>query len=122
MALNVYGIPTCGTVRKARSWLRDHDLDHELIDLRATPPTRAQIDTWVDTFGAKALRNTSGGAYRALGPEKKTWTDAQWAAAFVDDPMLIKRPVIVRDGVPLQVGFRGTEQELMARLAPGSTE
>jgi arsenate reductase len=106
MALTVYGIPTCGTVRKARSWLDANGHAHTFVDLRQSPPARAQVDGWVARFGASALRNTSGGSYRALGPEKDGWSPEQWAAAFAADPMLIKRPVIERDGAPLQVGFR----------------
>lgn len=103
--LRVYGIPSCGTVKKARAWLDDHAKAHTFVDFRATPPTRAQVDAWVAAFGAKALRNTSGGSYRALGPEKDGWDDARWAEAFAADPMLIKRPVVERDGAPVVVGW-----------------
>ncbi|MFM2160750.1 MAG: hypothetical protein RLZZ383_262 [Pseudomonadota bacterium] len=102
---DLYGIPTCGTVKKAVAWFTAEGLDHRFHDLRATPPTRDDVAAWVDAFGARALRNTSGGSFRALGPEKDDWDDTRWAAAFLADPMLIKRPVIVRDGVPLQVVF-----------------
>lgn len=114
--LTVYGIPTCGTVRKARAWLDGHDTAYDWVDLRESPPDRATIDRWIAAFGTKALRNTSGGAYRALGPEKKDWTDERWAEAFASDPMLIKRPVIERDGAPVLVGFRAPESELEQRL------
>ena len=116
MSLTVYGIPTCGTVRKARTWLDDNRVAYQFVDLREHPPDADTLKRWVEVFGAKALRNTSGGAYRALGPEKATWTDAQWVRAFADEPMLIKRPVIIRDGVPVQVGFRGSDDDLRARL------
>lgn len=117
--LTVYGIPTCGTVKKARRWLDAHGAEHTWVDFRSTPPSRDRVARWVATFGAAAMRNTSGGAYRALGPEKEGWDDAMWTDAFASDPMLIKRPVIERDGVPAQVGFRGTEEELLARLREG---
>ena len=107
----VYGIPTCGTVKKARAWLDQEGLAHRFVDLRATPPGRAQIETWIATFGAAAMRNTSGGSYRALGPEKDGWDDAAWAAAFAADPMLLKRPIVERDGRPVAVGW-----------APGAAE
>lgn len=111
MALTVYGIPTCGTVKKARAWLDQHDFTHTFVDLRQQTPTRATVASWVAAFGAKALRNTSGGAYRSLGPEKDTWSDEAWVDAFTADPMLIKRPVITRANPPhadrpLLVGFR----------------
>jgi arsenate reductase len=105
--LTVYGIPTCATVQKARSWLHEHGIAHTFVDYRQTPPSPERVAHWVRALGASALRNTSGGSYRALGPEKDGWDDAAWIAAFSSDPMLIKRPVIERDGVPVQVGFRG---------------
>lgn len=113
--MNVYGIPTCGTVKKARKWLDDRGIAHTFVDLRATPPNASQVRAWVATFGARAMRNTSGGAYRALGPEKDTWDDEAWIRAFVADPMLIKRPVIERDG-PVLVGFAASDEELTRRL------
>ncbi|MCB9741826.1 MAG: Spx/MgsR family RNA polymerase-binding regulatory protein [Alphaproteobacteria bacterium] len=111
MSLTVYGIPSCGTVKKAWRWLDDHGLAHERVNLRETPPDAAQVQRWVEALGAKALRNTSGGAYRALGPEKQDWSDARWAEAFAQDPMLIKRPVIERDGEPVSVGFKESRFE-----------
>ena len=116
MALRVYGIPSCGTVKKALAWLGAARLPHDFVDFRVAPPSRAQVDRWVAAFGARALRNTSGGAYRALGPEKDTWTDAEWADAFSRDPMLIKRPVVERDGAPALVGWTLPDDALRARL------
>ncbi len=101
----LYGIPTCGTVKKALAWFAEQGLPHRFHDLRSTPPTPAQLQTWVAALGARAMRNTSGGSFRALGPEKDAWDDAAWTQAFLADPMLIRRPVILRDGAPLQVGF-----------------
>lgn len=112
MALAVYGIKTCDTVRKARRWLTERGLEHTFADLRATPPERDRVAGWIEALGARALRNTSGRSYRALPPERDSWTDAQWAEAMAADPMLIKRPVIERDGTAVLVGFRGSDEEL----------
>ena len=104
--ITLYGIEACGTVKKARAWLEERDVDVRFVDFRENPVNTAQVQRWVEALGAKALRNTSGKSYRALGDEKKTWSDDQWVTAFSADPMLIKRPVIERDGRPIQVGFR----------------
>jgi arsenate reductase len=116
MTLTVYGIPSCGTVKKARAWLQARGVAFEDVDLRATPPTEAKVARWAAVFGATALRNTSGGSYRALGPEKDGWTEAQWVKAMASDPMLIKRPVIERAGEPVLVGFRGSDEQLSEAL------
>ncbi len=57
------------------------------------------------------MRNTSGQSYRALGEEKQTWTDKQWIDAFSSDAMLIKRPLFVKDGTAIAVGFKETALE-----------
>jgi arsenate reductase len=60
------------------------------------------------------MRNTSGGSYRALGEEKQTWNDKQWAAAFIKDPMLLKRPLIEFNTEAIATGFKGTDTELQS--------
>jgi arsenate reductase (glutaredoxin) len=114
MEITVYGIPTCGTVKKARAWLKAQGVETTWIDLREAPPSEAQIAEWIAAFGFKPMRNTSGGAYRALGDEKKTWGDKEWQSAFAADAMLLKRPIVLIDGAPALVGFK--EPDYVERL------
>jgi arsenate reductase len=107
--LTIYGIKTCDSCRKARKWLDAQGHDHNWVDLRQTPPDAARIAAWVGALGAKKLKNTSGGSYRALPADKKTWTDLRWIEAFAADPMLLKRPVLERDGQALTTGFKAWE-------------
>lgn len=113
MAITLYGIPSCGTVKKARALLDARGVAYTWVDLRATPPEPERVARWVAAFGAPAMRNTSGGSYRALGAEKDGWSTAEWTAAFQRDAMLLKRPVIERDGAPYSVGFK---EDLLAKL------
>jgi arsenate reductase len=75
------------------------------------------IADWVAALGSKPMRNTSGQAYRAIGEEKKTWTDDQWVDAFAENAMLLKRPLFVKDGKAVLVGFRAKEEVLQETLA-----
>ena len=117
MALQVYGIPNCGTCKKALKWLDDNSIDYEFINTKEQPPNREQITDWVSTLTARPMRNTSGMSYRALGEEKKTWSDDQWIDAFAEDAMLLKRPLFVKDDKAVLVGFRAKEAELQEKLA-----
>lgn len=105
--LTVYGIKTCDSCRKALKWLKEQDREHTFVDLRKTPPAADKVAGWVDTLGSKKLRNTSGGSYRALPADKKDWSEDRWKQEFANDPMLLKRPVLEKDGVALTTGFRG---------------
>lgn len=97
--------------------MQSHGVAYEFINTREQPPTRDLIQQWVARLGAKPMRNTSGQAYRALGEEKQNWTDAQWVEAFAGDAMLLKRPLFVKDGEAVLVGFRAGEEELRQLLS-----
>lgn len=114
MSLQVYGIPNCGTCKKALTWLTNHAIAYEFINTKDHPPTQQQIQAWVTSLGAKPMRNTSGQSYRNLGPEKESWTDQQWVEAFAQDAMLLKRPLFTKDGTAVMVGFR--EPEMRQKL------
>lgn len=109
MAIQVYGIPNCGTCKKAFTWLDNHEVAYEFINTKEHPPSRETIQEWVEALGSKPMRNTSGQSYRALGDEKQTWDDAAWVKAFAADPMLLKRPLFVKDGKAVLVGFRAVD-------------
>ncbi|MHC5598957.1 MAG: Spx/MgsR family RNA polymerase-binding regulatory protein [Nostoc sp.] len=106
MSIQVYGIPNCGTCKKALTWLQHNNIDYQFINTKETPPTREQIQNWVKSLGFTPMRNISGQSYRILGDDLKTWTDEQWIEAFANDAMLLKRPLFVKDGTAVLVGFR----------------
>ena len=117
MSIQVYGIPNCGTCKKAFQWLEDNGVDYEFINTKENLPTRKTIQSWVEALGSRPMRNTSGQSYRALGEEKQTWTDEQWVEAFAKDAMLLKRPLFVKDGTAVLVGFREKEEVIKQKLA-----
>ncbi len=116
MSIQVYGIPNCGTCKKAFAWLEANGVEYEFINTKENPPTREMLADWVATLGNKPMRNTSGQSYRALGDEKKTWPDEQWVDAFANDAMLLKRPLFIKDNVAVLVGFRAKEDVIRETL------
>ena len=116
MAIKVYGIPNCGTCKKALTWMDNNGVDYEFINTKEATPTQEMIQAWVAALGSKPMRNTSGKSYRAIGEEKKTWSDEQWVKAFAADAMLLKRPLFVKDDTAVLVGFRASEEVLKETL------
>ena len=116
MTIQVFGIPNCGTCKKALKWLEDNNISYEFINTKEHPPSPEMIASWVKALGAKPMRNTSGKSYRALGEERATWNDGRWIEAFSNDVMLLKRPLFVKDGKAVLVGFRGSEADIKAKL------
>lgn len=116
MTIQVFGIPNCGTCKKAFKWLEENNLPYEFINTRENPPSKNEIELWVNSLGAKPMRNTSGKSYRALGEERNIWSDERWIEEFSKDMMLLKRPLFVKDGEAVLVGFRGSDADIKAKL------
>ena len=116
MSIQVYGIPNCGTCKKAFKWLEDSRVTYEFINTKENRPTREMIENWVNSLGFQPMRNTSGQSYRALGEVRNNWTNKEWIEAFAEDAMLLKRPLFVKDGTAVLVGFRDTADAMREKL------
>lgn len=97
----------CDTCRKARKWLDAESISYTVRPIVADAPTVAELREWIAAAGVPLRRwlNTSGQSYRAMGKAKvDAASDEQLIAWLAADGKLVRRPVLVRDGVVL-VGF-----------------
>lgn len=117
MMIKVYGIPNCGTCKKAIAWLQDNNLEYEFINTKDYPLDQKMMTSWVKALGSKAMRNTSGKSYRALGEARNTFSDREWIDLFAQDAMLLKRPLFTKDNQAVLVGFKASPAELKEKLS-----
>lgn len=115
--VTVYHYPACSTCKKALKWLEAHGVAHERVHIVDAPLGVAQLRQVLRTSGlpVSKLFNTSGESYRAGGFKSRLagMSEEEALAALAGDGKLVKRPVVVGEGVAL-VGFR--EEEWAARL------
>lgn len=105
MALTLYGISNCDTVKKARRWLDEHGVAHAFHDYRKDGLDAAQLQGWIETLGWEKLLNKSGTTFRKLPDAQKDNLDAASAKTLMlDQPAMIRRPLVDADGA-LSVGF-----------------
>ena len=95
--IQVYGIKTCDSVRKAIKYLKVNDLPYEFIDFRQTPVEAKSIASWLEVTDIKTLFNTRGTTYRTLGLKALDLSDDEKQEWLAKENMLIKRPVITLD-------------------------
>ncbi len=98
----LYGIPNCDTVKKARTWLQEQQVEFVFHDV---------------------LINRKGTTWRALSDEQKasaTDTDAA-IALMLASPSIIKRPVLQQSGAvsaavqKVDVGFSTQQYEQLLK-------
>lgn len=108
--IRLYGIPNCDTVKKARVWLTENQIEYEFVDFKKQPPSAALIESWLAQIPLDKLLNKRGTTWRKLDPQVQTAaSDAEGAIrVMAENPSLIKRPVLDRDGC-FAVGFSDTQ-------------
>lgn len=102
----IYGIANCDTVKKARAWLAANGLAYEFVDFKKQPPSVGLIESWLTQIPLDTLLNKRGTAWRKLTPKQQAEAaDLQGAVKLmVEQPSIIKRPVLDKDG-GFHVGF-----------------
>lgn len=106
MAVVLYGIPNCDTVKKARLWLDANAIQYAFHDFKKAGVSADLLNAWLATTRWDVLVNRKGTTWRGLSDARKaSVTDAQSAAAvMLESPSLIKRPVLSVGG-QIHVGF-----------------
>ncbi|MBK1622934.1 ArsC family reductase [Afifella marina] len=111
MLTTIYGIKNCTTMKKARAWLDEHQVDYAFHDYKTAGIDETRLRGWADAAGWEKLLNRAGTTFRKLPDEKKADLDRDKAIALMlEQPSMIKRPVLeASDG--LLVGFKPEEYE-----------
>jgi len=107
MSVTIYGIKTCDTVKKARTWLETHGKAYAFHDYRVEGIDRAHLDAWADKVGWEVLLNKTSTTFRALSEGDKQGIDrAKAIDLMLAEPTMIKRPVLDLGNGKLLVGFK----------------
>ncbi|NWF36112.1 ArsC family reductase [Mariprofundus sp. KV] len=102
---DLYGIPNCDTMKKARSWLDAHAVKYTFHDYKKEGVSRDLLSQWADRVGWELLLNRRGLTWRKLTDKQKEGVDRERAIALMCEyPSMIKRPVLVK-GDGIEVGF-----------------
>lgn len=95
--IELYGIPNCATVKKARAWLQERKYDYVFHDFKQSPPTPEWLANCLQQIALDKFLNKRSTTWRDLSPQQ------QQQAATVEGaiilmcayPSMIKRPVLV---------------------------
>ncbi|MDI1309969.1 MAG: ArsC family reductase [Methylotenera sp.] len=105
--MQLFGIPNCNTVKKARDWLTEHHIAYEFHDFKKNGVTQSLLEAWLNQQPWEKLVNRAGMTWRNLtDAEKAAIIDAPSAIKLMlEKSSVIKRPVLVKDGKIICLGF-----------------
>lgn len=104
--------PPCSTCQKAKQWLDQHGIIYQDRHIKDHNPSYEELKSWYQrgNIPLKKFFNTSGLIYKALDLKDKlpTMSEEEQLRLLSTDGMLVKRPLIITDGLIL-VGFKEPE-------------
>ncbi|MCE9634052.1 MAG: ArsC family reductase [Methylophilales bacterium] len=105
--LTLYGIPNCNTVKKARLWLQTRGVIFAFHDFKKDGVTGELLSEWLQQTSWDKLVNRAGMTWRGLSDEGKAevFDNSSATKLMLEKPSVIKRPVLVKDGTILHLGF-----------------
>lgn len=106
MAITIYGIKNCDTMKKARTWLDQRGVDYAFHDYKLSGIDRAHLEAWIDRAGWEIVLNRAGTTFKKLDEADRQNIDREKAIELMlAQPSMIKRPVLEADG-KLLIGFK----------------
>ena len=107
--MKIYGIKTCGSVKKAVKFLKEKGIGFEFRDLKKEPVGCDKIEEWLKKTDINTLFNKRGTKYRQLKLKELNLDEKGMKEWLCRENLLIKRPVIELDDGSLIVGFNEDE-------------
>ncbi|MCK5830653.1 MAG: ArsC family reductase [Methylococcales bacterium] len=101
----LYGISNCSTVKKAKDWLEDNNIDYQFHDYRKQGVTLDLLNSFEAKVGWEIILNRRSTSWRKLSDEQRDTVSKQTALQYMQEsPTLIKRPILDM-GKKLIVGY-----------------
>lgn len=106
MSVTLYGIKACDTMKKARTWLDEHQHSYHFHDYKSQGISRDKLEAWCSEHGWQTVLNRAGTTFRKLDDAQKADLDqAKAIELMLAQPSMIKRPVLEL-GTRTLVGFK----------------
>ncbi|MEI8645822.1 ArsC family reductase [Pseudoalteromonas sp. Hal040] len=107
----MYGISNCDTIKKAKKYLTDNNQEFTFHDYRKDGINAELVNEFAAHIDWQDLVNKRGTTYRQLSDEQKQNLDKESALALlVEQPAMIKRPVLVHNG-QYHLGFKAAQYD-----------
>lgn len=107
--IRIYGIKNCDTMKKAFTWCDANQISYEFHDYKKQGVPREPLIKWCRALGWQTLVNTRGPTWRKLTPDQQAVTkQGQAVELMIENPSVIRRPVVENDAGQYLVGFDPT--------------
>jgi len=111
LSTTMYGIANCDTIKKAKKWLTENNIEFTFHDYRKDGIDADFLANAEASLGYEVMLNKRGTTYRQLGDSDKTDITREKALALLlEHPAMVKRPILNHNGT-FHIGFKPAQYE-----------
>jgi len=103
MDVQIFGVKKNSDTRKALRFFAERRIRTHFVDLMERAASRGELSRSVQKFGTAALIDETSRRYAELGLRTARYGEERWLEILVDEPLLLKMP-LVRRGNALSIG------------------
>lgn len=103
MDVQIFGVKKSAETRKALRFFAERRTRTHFVDLMERAASRGELTRFAQKFGVQALVDESSGRFAELGLRTARYGNERWMEILVDEPLLLKMP-LVRRGNALTIG------------------
>ena len=109
--IKLFGIPNCDTIKKAKKWLEQSNIEYTFHDYRKDGVNSEMVNNFCQQLDWQQVLNKRGTTYRQLDDATKENLNAESAVALlVEQPAMIKRPILEKNG-EFHLGFKADQYQ-----------
>ncbi len=104
--IKIYGIKNCDSMKKAFKWLDENGIDYDFHDYKKLGADSDLLTTAIKEHRWENVLNRRGTTWRKLNDTtKENMNDESALATALDNPSIIKRPLMVHND-KTHLGFK----------------
>ncbi len=96
----LYHNPRCSKSRQTLALLQEHGIEPQIVEYLQTPPDAATLTSLGDMLGMapREFMRRKEDVYKEQNLGDESLSDDELRAAITNHPILLERPIVVRDG------------------------
>jgi arsenate reductase-like glutaredoxin family protein len=104
MEVQIFGVRKSEDTRKALRFFAERRIKTHFVDLNERAASAGELKRFAQKFGMSALIDSSSARFQDLGLRHARMSDESWLDKLVDEPLLLKMP-LVRNSNQLTIGL-----------------
>jgi arsenate reductase len=101
--VQIFGTKKSAATRQALRFFAERRIRTHFVDLTQRAAAAGELRRFAQKFGVRALVDREAKRFGELGLSAATYSDERWLAKLVEEPLLLRQP-LVRYGNLLTVG------------------